>query len=430
MNRTQPFAADVPAGPDVMPGAAGGDRHAFVRFTAWVAGVAAAGVALVLACTVLVDPYHLFGVVEIDGLNRIKPQPERYREEIKLAQARALQPNMLFFGNSRAEIGFDPDSQLIRERGLSGYNLGLAGTGMAVSQRMLEQAREGMPAPALAIVGVEFLDFLVEASAAPPRAAAVDHGFAVMPWQWRFDTVFSQGALIDSLQTLRIQRVPEAQAMSYRGHNPLREYNGFARKEGYFSIFQQRAQENAKNLLARPRDLFLHGGVDSDATRRLRAMLDRMAQERTDVHLVIYPYHAQLMAMFGEAGLEGAFREWKRLLVREADRARARHDGARIAVWDFSGYGPIQCERIPAPGDRRSKTQWYWESGHFKPTLGESMLRRMLAGGPPPGVLLTATTVEQNAQRIAAERAQCAGVYPEVFAGAQALIARTREARR
>ncbi|EKU82700.1 hypothetical protein [Massilia timonae] len=427
MNRAQDFVVDASAGSAALHHVADDGGHLFVRFMACGAGVVAAGIALVLACTVLVDPYRLFGLAEIDGINRIKPQPERYREEIKLAHARAVQPNMLFFGNSRTEIGFDPDSPILRERGLSAYNMGLAGTRLAASQRMLDDARDSMPAPAMAIVGVEFLDFLVDASALPLPAPAAEHGFQSMPWQWRFDTVFSLNALADSFATLRIQDVPEAQVMSHRGHNPLREYHGFARKEGYFSIFQQRAQENAKNLAARPRDLFLPGAADSDSTERLRAMLDRMARESTEVHVVIYPYHAQLMAMFEAAGLQGALEEWKRLLVRETDMARARHDGTRITVWDFSGYGPIQCERIPSAGDRRSTTQWYWEGGHFKSTLGELMLRRMLGGGTDAGFLLTATTLEQNAQRVAAERAQCAGMYPEVFASAQNLVIRARK---
>lgn len=403
--------------------------RAFTRFLAWCAGITVVGVTLILACTILVDPYRLFGLIEIDGVNRIKPQPEHYQREIKQARLRSIQPDMIFFGNSRTEIGFDPDSPLIRARGRSAYNMGLAGTGMAVSQRMAEQAREGAPPAGLAIVGVEFLDFLVNAAVQPPRAPAVEHGFQAVPWQWRVDTVFSLNAVADSATTLRIQHAPEAQVMTPRGYNPLREYNGFARKEGYYAIFQQRAQENAKNLMSRPRSLQLAGGADSDSTLRLRAMLDRMAQDGTEVQLVVYPYHAQLLAMFDEAGLHGLMEEWKRLLVQEADRVRVRHPAARIGVWDFSGYGPYQCERIPAAGDRRSTTQWYWEGGHFKATLGERMLDRLFGGQEDFGFALTANSLARNAERVAAERAQCASVYPELFAGARTLIARAGGAR-
>ena len=288
-----------------------------------------------------------------------------------------------------------------------------------------------MPAPRLAVIGVEFLDFLVDASPPPPATpASADHGFQPMPWQWRFDTVFSLNAVSDTIATIRIQDEAEAQTMTQRGHNPLSEYNGFARKEGYFSIFQQRAQENATNLVARPQALFLAGGKDSDSTERLRAILDRMARDRTEVHIAIYPYHVQLMAMFDEAGLSAAMEEWKRLLVREADRARARHDGARIMVWDFSGYGSLQCERIPAANDRRGTTRWYWEGGHFKAALGDLMLERMLSGEQGFGFALAADNLAHNARRIAGEYAQCSGAYPEVFASARVLIDRAREARR
>ena len=122
-----------------------------------------------------------------------------------------------------------------------------------------------------------------------------------------------------------------------------------------------------------------------------------MARDRTDVHLIIYPYHAQLMAMFEDAGLLGTMDEWKRMLVREADAARARHPDAHISVWDFSGYGDMRCERIPAPGDTRSVTRWYWEAGHFKSTLGELMLQRIFGRG-----VTLITSAEEVAREVSA----------------------------
>lgn len=427
MHRSKQFARGELAAGAVAP-EAGSASLSFAGYMAWGGAVVAAGVALVVAGVVFVDPYGLFGFAQVDGINRIKPRPEHYLQEIKLAQVRALQPTVLLLGNSRTEIGFDPDSPLLGARGESAYNLALAGTRLAVSQHMHEAVRETIPPPTRVIVGVEFLDFLVD-GVAPLRASPATHGFEAMPWQWRFDTVFSLSAVFDAIAALRIQDLSHPPMMTRRGHNPLLEYHGFARKEGYFSIFQQRAQENAKNLLGRPRGLSLAGGADSDSTLRLRAMLERMAQDGTEVDLVIYPYHAQLMAMFTEVGLHGAMDDWKRLLVREAERARGRHQGARIAVWDFSGYGPMQCERIPAAGDLRGTTRWYWEGGHFKSTLGELMLDRMLGGAQPIGFALTSSTLAQNTQRVAAERAHCARVYPTLFDETRTLVAKARSAR-
>jgi hypothetical protein len=86
----------------------------------------------------------------------------------------------------------------------------------------------------------------------------------------------------------------------------------------------------------------------------------------------------------------------------------------------------MQCERIPAPGDTHSATQWYWEAGHFKSTLGERVLQRILGAETPFGFRLAHDNLDANRRRVAAERAQCASAYPEVFAGARELVAAAR----
>ena len=94
-------------------------------------------------------------------------------------------------------------------------------------------------------------------------------------------------------------------------------------------------------------------------------------------------------------------------------------------VNDFSGFGAFNSEAIPGPNEKGT-TQWYWEAGHQKPALGEEMMRRMLAGAPENGfgMALSLQNLEQDRQRIAAERTACAAVQPALFAEAQELVAR------
>lgn len=392
------------------------------RFVARCAAIVGGGVLLLVAFVAVIDPYHLYGFVDSARLNHVKPLPEQYREQIKLAQATAARPDLILLGNSRVEVGLDPDSPQLSGHGHSAYNMALAGTTLAVNERMYEKLRKDAAPAAMAVIGVEFLDFLVKPDSAPPPAPAA----GPFPWQWRFDTLFSLKSVTDALRTVRLQKAVDPETMTQRGQSPLRDYNRYARTEGYYSIFQQKAVDNAKNFVRKPHNLFVAGTDGSPSIDRLRALLDTMARDRTEVHLVIYPYHAQMMAMLEEAGLEPTMDEWKRVLVREADAVRGRYPGVRISVWDFSGYATMRCERIPAPGDTRTATQWYWEAGHFKSTLGERILQRILGEETPFGVRLTADNLDANRRRIAAERAQCAGDYPQVFAGAHDLIANAR----
>jgi len=397
-------------------------QASYKRFTAWCAAVVGTGVLLVTGVVAVVDPYHLYGFVDSPKLNHVKPLPEQYREQIKLAQATAVRPDLIMLGNSRVEVGLDPDSPQMSAHGRTAYNMGLSGTNLTTSERMYAQLRERAAPAAMAVIGVEFLDFLVNPQETPAPAAAS----APSPWQWRFDTLFSIKSLTDALRTVRLQKAADPETMTARGQTPLRNYNQFARQEGYYAIFQQKAGDNAKSFVRKPHNLFVVGTDRSVSIDGLRTLLDTMARDRTEVHLVIYPYHAQLMAMLEEAGLQSTMEDWRRMLVREADAVRARYPNARINVWDFSGYAGARCERIPGPGDTRTATQWYWEAGHFKSTLGERILQRILGGETAFGVRLGADTLDANGQRIAAERAQCAGDYPQVFAGARDLIEKAR----
>ena len=399
------------------------EERFFSRYLKQLGAIVVAGSLLAILFVALVDPYRLFRWVDIQGFNRIKPLPEQYRAQIKLAQATALRPNALLLGNSRIEVGMDPASATLRTHGYSAYNLALAGTSLTVAQNMFEQVRKETAPPAVAIVGVDFLDFLVSPSAtmaARPKTEGWLHA-----WQWRFETLFSIKSLSDAWRTLRLQKASDPSTMTARGQTPLDDYKKNARREGYHLIFQQRAQENAKNLVRKPHNLYGANG-SSDSIDRLHAMLETMAEDGTEVHLLIYPYHAQLMAMLDETGLQPVMEEWKKLLVLQIGTVQQQHPKANIRLWDFSGFGPVQCELIPAPGDRRSTTQFYWEAGHFKSSVGDLIQQRILGGAGTFGTLLTATNLEANQRRIADERARCAVANPMVFASVRSLIGAAR----
>jgi hypothetical protein len=214
--------------------------------------------------------------------------------------------------------------------------------------------------------------------------------------------------------------------MTTHGHTPLLEYNKYARTEGYHAIFRQRAQENAKSLVRRPHAL---EGADgrSASMERLRRMLDSMVQDGTEVHLLIYPYHAELMAMLSETGLQATMEEWTSILVREIATVRNRYPHARVTLWDFSGYSEVQCEAIPPAGDTQSVTRYYWESGHFKSSVGEKILEQVLGKQTGFGLALEPDNLGQNRQRIAAELKQCRARNPDIFADARSLINAVRK---
>jgi hypothetical protein len=399
----------------------------FGRFLAWSTLTITAGVLACVALVVLVDPYGLYRVVERPGFNRVKAQPQRYQSEIKLAGARATGAKLFIVGNSRAEIGLDPDAPALATAGLAPYNLALAGTRIQTGRGQLALLRQQGQRASHLIVGAEFLDFPIDSAAAEPAERPLPSPDRRAELAWRFDTLFSLDSVIDAAKTVRAQRNPDAPRMTAHGYNPLLEYRQMARSEGYHALFRQRAADYAQRFSRAPHGLLAGNSGSSREFDSMRALLADGLRDGARIDIVIYPYHAQIMALLESAGLDSVFDQWKGLMAREVDALRAQHPGARITLWDFSGYAPYQCEPIPAKGDRKAQTQWYWEAGHFKAALGNIMLARIMEPAPGAaqfGTVLSSDALAANRARLAAERAQCLASNPALFTDAAKLIRR------
>jgi hypothetical protein len=384
------------------------------------------GAIAVCIFVLIVDPYGVYGIVRRDHFNAVKPGLTRYQGQIKQEHALRLRPRFIILGNSRAEIGFDPRASAFSSHG-DGYNLAIPGTGLATSASQFAQLQQAGVQPRTVIVGLEFIDFLNPATALPARAAtaaAPAHGRAF----WRFDTLFSLASIRDAAHTLRIQHDGEAATLSPDGFNPLLEYGAYVRHDGYHKLFRQRAQENAASFRRKSKS-----SLATEDFHSLRAFLLAMAATQADIKLVIYPYHAQLLAMFESAGLWPLFEQWKQQLVQEVAAVKKENPSAGIEVTDFSGFGPYNCEPIPTQQQRHASTRWYWEAGHFKKALGDLVMQRVMTlkdGAPDDGrfgMPLSIATLAANRARIAAERSACVAAQPEMFAFSKKLFEKSLE---
>ncbi len=166
------------------------------------------------------------------------------------------------------------------------------------------------------------------------------------------------------------------------------------------ALFRQRAQESALNLARKPHNLYVGGQKDSPSLSALQAILRIAGEKKTELRLVIYPFHLLLLLQIQEAGLWPLFEQWKADVAAMSDDARRR--GVRVSLWDFSCPDRFTTEPIPASGDRKTKMQWYWEAGHFKKELGDLVLERMLGEAQTDATddfgveLTTANVADQN----------------------------------
>jgi hypothetical protein len=332
------------------------------------------------------DPYAVFRWVWAPGFNVPKVRPDSEIAQRKVFNAVALRPDALILGNSRAEIGIDPDHPEFRRRSLRAYNLAIPGGTLGTSISLLETMCSAGRYK-LVLIGVDFSDFLIEpsegavAGGSEPRAQLL----RLRPGPSDYlHAVLTSGAAADSIRTLQaqLQRYPEV--ITNAGFNPLLDYVPMAKDLGYYPLFQQRLQESARAYSRYPKAVVPSSGGDSPASIGLGRLVRRAMACGDRIVLITYPYHAHMLTRFVEVGLWPAFDDWKRLMVRTVQReAGDGASAARVRLFDFAYFSDVARQASPRPSQRDQTSPWYWEAGHFKKELGDQMLLQMLEEPEP-----------------------------------------------
>jgi hypothetical protein len=406
--------------------------------------------AFVAAVNGVVDPYGIFRWIDKPGFNAIKPTASTRGNMAKALGVLREHPKALILGNSRAEVGFDPEATAWPEMARPVFNLSIAATGPRTSLNYLTHALAALkptdPKPSVLVWGIEFTDFLVDAQQRPAPAQrpaeeerlfrqAAEHSPARHAWHHVKDAVESTltlSAFQDSLQTVSDQHNPYALDLTRRGFNPMQDYLKIASQQGYWTIFNQKNIDYLNSLMGRPKALFDARGDSSPELDAMRAILRLCRENGIALKMVIYPYHAHFQQSFRIAGHGPAFEEWKRLIVRTA-AAESRASGqAAFPIWDFSGFNRWTSEPVPRKGDTQSKMQWYWEAGHFKRELGNRVLARIWNAEPQEsgfGVLLNEANLEAHIAAVREQERQYRLAQPDAVAYLESMGQRIRSQR-
>jgi hypothetical protein len=387
-----------------------------------------------VALTVAVDPYYIFGSPRWPGWNWLKPAAYNRVVAAKTYLLERVRPRTLLLGNSRIEVGFDPESPAWPAADRPVFNAGLSGRDLRISAKVLEDAL-AVPGLRHVLVGVDLFDFLkIDAAPAPP--GPVDAGFEQDRMRVRPDLSPNPGRLLarvkdmfaatltldavtDSFATLLAQHRAVAVTMTPHGFNPLDEYRAYAELHGIRDLFDQNQAEYAARFPRYPHPDY----ADPDRTpsfRSLREIITTARANDLDLTLMIYPYHAWVMDLLRQNGLWNSFEAWKRALVRVVAGLDPLQ---RVRIIDFSGYNQYTTEPVPAPGDIRSKVRWYWEPGHFRPALGERIIDRLYGGRDDGfGHDLTPATIDRVIMSIREQAGLASAMTVEGGAAAEAAI--------
>jgi hypothetical protein len=380
----------------------------------WLLGLVVC-LALVGVFNLAVDPYDVIGSPRVAGFNAFKSYARTHTRLSKTYQVARLHPGAVMLGTSRVDIGLDPENPAWPDAVRPVYNFGVPGADLYQMVRNLEDAGAAGTLR-LAVIGLDFEAFLITSADPGPQPRDEEDRLLVTPdgrlnpararqhLQDIFLSTLTLAAFEDSLGTIAAQHQANSLDLTDHGSTTDGAFRQLAGTDGYNELFTQkeldyvgRNRRAALGLADQPQE--------SPGLAYVRQMLDYCRDHDIDAILVIPPYHADLLEIFDTVGLWSRFEAWKADLAKLAAAYRAAEPGRQVRLWDFSGYDRYSTEDVPAQGDRRSEVEWFWEPGHFKKSLGDLMLRRVLAGDQLDiGVELTPDAIDARLAKIRADR--------------------------
>ncbi|MEM1370101.1 MAG: hypothetical protein AAGG02_19270, partial [Cyanobacteria bacterium P01_H01_bin.15] len=332
----------------------------------------------------LIDPQNIFRIINIKGINRIKPFVHHGgMRETKSLDLEIGQYDTLILGTSRAR-GIQISHPFFDNRVT--YNAALDGANFYEIYEVFKFSIEHNPIKTI-VLGLDVQSFT---DARKGIKSFYESRFA------------NKNILISNIQDLTSPTMLERSIETVRANFDSTEEivstdaDQVFQETGKTANYTKRFQE--VNLV-KP----LPPGAIYNSPQRFELLEDliRTALDNNiELFLYISPVHARNLEDIRLSGLYPEFEDWKRLMVDVV--ARVNQDYAArnpVALWDFSGYNSITSEEF--------YQKWYWDKSHYKRTIGDMILDVMISksgrdeSAPADfGVNIDQTNIESHLQSI------------------------------
>ena len=350
----------------------------------------------------LVDPYQIGTGPAWPRFNEVKFRSHTNVRQAKAINVKRLKPHAVVLGNSRADIGMDPNHAALLTHGNS-YNLAIPASDMVETLRYYRGAVQAQPDLKTVVLGIDLVAF------APNRYlrsldaevdAYLDPGPVLYP---TMEVTASHRALLASGLTVvgNLSGAPVRENYLSSGRLDRRNPPGMS-TEAAFAL-------HLKQVYLGQEGWYSAYQTAPEQMTAFRDLVRDCKARGIELKVFISPAHALQWEAIHLAGQWAAFEQWKREVA------------AITPVWDFSGYNSVTTEPLT------SATRNYIESSHYLPHVGRWVLDRMF-GYPSPqlpadfGVLLAPDGLDEHFSRIREQRQRWAAAS----AGELSLIQRWR----
>ncbi len=338
----------------------------------------------VLSFILVIDPYGLFQLIDLPGLNTSKPRMYRNARMVKAHYVTNAKPHGLIMGSSRADLGLN--AGVAEKIGISNpvFNSSLPSARIREVYAYLRHAH-GEGGLHQVVIGLDFFMFDPNVPYEPGfekgRLALNSNGSVWLQLTKDYlRAFFSYDALEAAIYTLRHQGEYAVSYLENGSQDPRSRQLKLNEKGGHRTAFKAALRET---VTSRDGIAALHYAPSSlEQNEELTVfyeMLRFCQDEGIHLYLAISPSHALWLQAIWELGVWPDYERWKRDLNNVVEQVRAEAAGnAALELWDFSGFSEIHKEEPPAEGNQDAVMRWYWEASHYKHETGNLVLFRLM----------------------------------------------------
>jgi peptidoglycan/xylan/chitin deacetylase (PgdA/CDA1 family) len=413
-------------------------RGDYTRFTYAFIATLIAGLAFIVCTNVLVDPLGFYRLMDRSGFNEIKPAIYTRVRAFKAFEVRRIRPRTIILGSSRTHVGFRCSHPALVKLEGPCYNLAFDGATTKEMYFYLVHAQTIRPLKHV-ILGLDgYHPSLAAAFTRPGFDPLLLNSPDVANWmiyltadlrllisadlfELSVNTVFDQRSAAHNWFAADGQRIGE---VFFREVDPAFRVAG---PRAYFDAVDRSEVKNQLPVVESHESPRKGHEEEASSLSYIARIIAFCRRHQIDLRVFLTPAHVHQLeitaAISGDESIETAKIALVKLLAEDA----AQHPGERaVPLFDFSGYSSITTEALPPLGSRR-EMQAYWDSSHFKSSVGDLVLDVLFhhedpAHPIPPDFdkLLTADTLHHS-QEIASLRSLIPGlpilVYHRILEG-------------
>lgn len=376
-----------------------------LRVYCWTVAVTA--LCLVTAVVIMnyaVDPYYIHQW-DTELLHRLSPAQQKIVPWAKTYAAYRYQPEIVYLGSSRAEIGLPTNFELFKGKRV--FNLALSGGTPDDAVDLLKHT-SFLHRPEIVVWGVEYgwLFADVKGNTDFNRSLMATGSFYPL---WR--------ALLNVKRSLALDMARDAvkilAGLSEQTCLPILASYGQKSEQCLESIMN--AEGGAAEAFAKA----MKNGSKADPPDFAISMEQvaqgtlKFCQYGTAFRIFIQPNHA--LSELQHIPQWEDRENWERALVALIDARRQQ--GCDIRLVDFSGFNSITTEPIPQQTGKKTM-QYYWEQSHYRSEVGEKILAKLFSPDlhtePSDfGVELNGSVIEQHLKSLRNARDRYIETHPQ-----------------